>query len=96
MSPPRIRTHLIVTGAVLLIAGALAISRSASVNAHNASQNSVAQNAVNKVEQGEQIFRFDTTFRCSRSTMTKIPMMRCRARMAEGPANSADRLSAAR
>src|SRR5437588_5185776 len=60
MSPPRIRPHLIVTGTVLLIAGALAISRSASVNAHNASQNSVAQNAVNKVEQGEQIFRFDT------------------------------------
>ena len=59
MSPPRIRPHLIVTGTVLLIAGALAISRSASVNAHNASQNSVAQNAVNKVEQGEHIFRFD-------------------------------------
>ena len=32
------------------------------------------------------------SFRCSRSTMTKIPMMRCRAQMAAGPANSADRL----
>src|SRR5437660_10095714 len=60
MSPPRIRPHLIVTGTVLLIAGALAISRSAPVNAHNPRQNPAVENAVNKVQQGEQIFRFDT------------------------------------
>src|SRR5437763_15500773 len=60
MSPPRIRPHLIVTGTVLLIAGALAISRSAPVNAHNPCQNPAVENAVNKVQQGEQIIRFDT------------------------------------
>ena len=60
MSPPKIRTHLIVTGAVLLIAAMFAISRSAPVKAHSTNQNSVALNALNKVAQGEQIFRFDT------------------------------------
>jgi hypothetical protein len=60
MSPPKIRTHLIVTGAVLFIAAMFAISRSAPVKAHSTSQNSVAQNAINKVAQGEQTFRFDT------------------------------------
>jgi len=49
MSPPRIRTHLIVTGAVLFIAAMFAISRSAPVNAHSTNQNSVAHNALNKV-----------------------------------------------
>jgi hypothetical protein len=60
MSPPKIRTHLIVTGAVLFIAAMFAISRSAPVKAHSTSQNSVAQNAINKVAEGEQTFRFDT------------------------------------
>jgi hypothetical protein len=60
MSPPKIRTHLIVTGAVLFIAAMFAISRSAPVKAHSTNQNSVALNALNKVAQGEQIFRFDT------------------------------------
>jgi hypothetical protein len=60
MSPPRLRAHLIVTGAVLLIAAVFAISRSAPVNAHNPRQNPAVQNAINKVQQGEQFFRFDT------------------------------------
>jgi hypothetical protein len=60
MSPPRIRIHLIVTGAVLLVAAIFASSRSAPVNAHNPRQDPAVLNAVNKVQQGEQIFRFDT------------------------------------
>jgi hypothetical protein len=45
---------------LVLIVGALTISRSASVKAKGENHNPVVQNAVNKVEQGEQIFRFDT------------------------------------
>jgi hypothetical protein len=47
-------------GAVSLIVVALGITRSTKVSAHSTNQNSVVQNAISKVEQGEQIFRFDT------------------------------------
>jgi len=47
-------------GTVGLIFIAFGITRSAKVSAQSAKQNSVVQNAINKVEQGEQIFRFDT------------------------------------
>ena len=58
MSPPRLQTAWILTGAVVLIVVALGITRS--VSARSTNQNSVVQNAISKVEQGEQIFRFDT------------------------------------
>src|SRR5215467_7789436 len=60
MSRPRLRTALFVTGAVLMIVAIFSISRSAAGSAHSSRQNPVAQNAVNKVLQGEQTFRFDT------------------------------------
>jgi len=60
VSPPRFRTHSIVIGAIVLVAAIFAISRTARVNAHNPRQNPAVQNAVDKVQQGEQIFRFDT------------------------------------
>jgi len=60
MSRSRLRTAWILTGAVGLIVVAFGITRSAKVSAHSTNQDSVAQNAVSKVEQGEQIFRFDT------------------------------------
>src|SRR5215469_5434936 len=60
MSRPRLRTALFVTGAVLMIVTIFGISRSATGSAHSPRQNPVVQNAVNKVLQGEQTFRFDT------------------------------------
>src|SRR5215471_18583149 len=60
MSRPRVRTALFVTGTVLLIVAIFGVSRSATSSAHSPRQNPVAQNAVNKVLQGEQAFRFDT------------------------------------
>jgi len=60
MSPSRLRTAWILTGAVGLILVAFGITRSAKVSANSTNQNSVVQNAISKVEQGEQIFRFDT------------------------------------
>src|SRR5215813_7252334 len=60
MSRPRLRTALFVTGAVLMIVAIFSISRSTAGSAHSSRQNPVAQNAVNKVLQGEQTFRLDT------------------------------------
>src|SRR5215471_16812567 len=60
MSPSRLRKAWILTGGVVLIVVALGITRSAKVSARSPNQNSVVQNAISKVEQGEQIFRFDT------------------------------------
>ena len=61
MSQTRLRTALILVVGTLLVIGVIfALSRSVTVSANSAKQNTVAQNAVNKVEQGEQIFRFDT------------------------------------
>jgi len=58
MSPSRLRKAWILTGGVVLIVVGVGITRSAKVSAHNTNQNSVVQNAISKVEQGEQIFRF--------------------------------------
>ena len=62
MSPSRLRTAWILTGVIGLIVVALGVTRSATVSAHDNDndKNPVVQNAVSKVEQGEQIFRFDT------------------------------------
>ena len=60
MSPSRLRAALVVTGTVVMIAAIFGVSRSATVSAHTPRQNPVAQNAVNKVERGQQTFRFDT------------------------------------
>ena len=60
MSQPRFRVHVIVTVTVLLIAAMVAISRSAPVGAQSTSRNPVVENATQKVQQGQQIFRFDT------------------------------------
>jgi len=56
----RLRAALILTAAILAITLAFRVSRSTSVHAASTKQNPVAQNAVNKVTTGEQIFRFDT------------------------------------
>src|SRR5215469_759638 len=55
----RLQLRQILVPIVLLIAIGFAISRSTTVNATNP-HDSTVQNAVNKVQQGEQIFRFDT------------------------------------
>jgi len=60
MSQERLRTALILAGALLAIGVIFGVNRSTTVSADSTKQNPVAQNAVNKVEQGEQIFRFDT------------------------------------
>jgi hypothetical protein len=60
MSQPRFRLHVIVAAAVLLLACLIAVSRSARAGGDDTHQNSVVQNATQKVQQGEQIFRFDT------------------------------------
>jgi len=61
MTRPRLRL-LIVTGAVLATVSTIAVSRAARAASENdhPRQNAVVQNAIQKVQQGEQIFRFDT------------------------------------
>src|SRR5215469_10964482 len=60
MSEPRIRLKVIVSTTVLLIVSTIAVSRAARAGADNPDKNAVVQNAMQKVEQGEQVFRFDT------------------------------------
>jgi len=60
MSHSRIHLDLFALAGVLLLVFAGTLTRSNSVNAENTKRNSTAVNAVEKVEQGEQIFRFDT------------------------------------
>src|ERR1041384_5032879 len=60
MSHSRIHLDLFALAGVLLLVFAGTLTRSNSVNAENTKRNSAAVNAVEKVEQGEQIFRFDT------------------------------------
>src|SRR5215831_14072189 len=50
---------ILIAASVLIVIG-FAISRSVTVHANNQHHNSAILNAVNKVQQGEQIFRFDT------------------------------------
>ena len=57
---PKLRAALILIAAIFTIAFAFRFSRSTPVHAASTKQNPVTQNAVNKVTQGEQIFRFDT------------------------------------
>ena len=60
MSGSKIRTLVMVTVTLLFAATMVVISHSGSVAAHNARQNPVVDNAIQKVQQGEQTFRFDT------------------------------------
>jgi len=60
MSGSKIRTLVMVTLTLLFAATMVVISHSGSVAAHNARQNPVVDNAIQKVQQGEQTFRFDT------------------------------------
>jgi hypothetical protein len=57
----KLRPAAILIAASVLIAVGFAISRSVTVNANSEHHNSAIQNAVNRVHQGEQIFRFDTS-----------------------------------
>jgi hypothetical protein len=60
MSQPKLSIRVIVTVTILLIAGMVVISRSAPVGAESTKRNPVVENATQKVQQGEQVFRFDT------------------------------------
>lgn len=55
-----VRFYRIVTIAILLTASAAVLSRSSPVTADGTKRNPVADNAVMRVQQGEQVFRFDT------------------------------------
>src|SRR5579863_6388760 len=60
MSLTKFRIPAVVAGAILVVATFLAIVRSRSVHAQSASTNPVVDNAIRKVKQGQQTFRFDT------------------------------------
>jgi hypothetical protein len=65
MSRTRIHLGFVVGTSILLIAAVAGVSRWASLHAaasgpDNAIKNAAVQNAISKVEAGEQIFRFDT------------------------------------
>ena len=56
----RLRVQVIVAGIIVSLATFLAISRSKSAAQEKQSTDPVVQNATQKVEQGRQVFRFDT------------------------------------
>jgi hypothetical protein len=58
MSPPRFRSPVTVMIAVFLIAAVIAFTRSTPVQ--SSTRNPVIENATQKLQQGEQVFRFDT------------------------------------
>jgi len=60
MKDSKFKLQAAVTIGVLLISGAFALTRSSPIRAESAKHNAVVENAVLKVQQGEQIFRFDT------------------------------------
>ncbi len=60
MTRPKFRAEAIVAVAVLLIATVVVTSHSPSVRAASVDKNPAVENATQKVEQGQQIFRFDT------------------------------------
>src|SRR5215469_7397568 len=60
MSQTKVRSFLLVAIAVCLIAAIVAITRSSSVRAQSTRQNPVIDNATQKLQAGEQTFRFDT------------------------------------
>ena len=60
MSQLKVRSFLIVAIAVFLIAVIVAVTRSSPVGAQSTHQNPVIANAAQKLQAGEQTFRFDT------------------------------------
>src|SRR5215467_9013382 len=60
MSQLKVRSSLIVAIAVFLIAAIAAITRSSPVGAQSSQHNPVIDNATQKLQAGEQTFRFDT------------------------------------
>jgi hypothetical protein len=65
MSRAKFHLSLIIATTILLIAALAAVNRSTSVGAASSSKsttakNPVVQNAIERVEEGEQVFRFDT------------------------------------
>lgn len=60
MSRPKLRLQVLVTVAVLLLVSTVSITRSARAGEKNQRHNPAVQNAIQKVQQGQQIFRFDT------------------------------------
>src|SRR5437868_12338405 len=62
MSRAKLHLHLAIGAAVLLLVAAVALTRSSisHANTDKDKANSAVLNAVSKVEQGQQIFRFDT------------------------------------
>jgi len=60
MSQPKLRIHIIVPVTVLLLAAMIGASRPAPVGAESTKRNPVVENATQRVQQGEQVFRFDT------------------------------------
>ena len=60
MSQRKVRTSLIVAIAVFCIATIVAITRTSPVGAQSTHQNPVIANAAQKLQAGEQTFRFDT------------------------------------
>ena len=60
MSRPKLRLQVLVPVAVLLLVSTVSITRSARAGEKNQRHNPAVQNAIQKVQQGQQIFRFDT------------------------------------
>jgi hypothetical protein len=60
MSQRQARIDITIVLAILLIVAAAVIRHSAPVKAASSHSNVTVENAIQKVEQGQQIFRFDT------------------------------------
>jgi len=60
MSRPKLHLQVVVAAGVLLLASTISITRSARAGEKNQHHNPAVQNAIQKVQQGQQIFRFDT------------------------------------
>jgi len=60
MSRPKLHLQVVVAAGVLLLVSTISIARSARAGEKNQHHNPAVQNAIQKVQQGQQIFRFDT------------------------------------
>lgn len=60
MIPALSRMRVVVAGMVLLLVMIFGLRRSMPVSAQSTSQNPVVQNATQKLQKGQQVFRFDT------------------------------------
>jgi len=60
MSRPKLHLQVVVAAGVLLLVSTISITRSARAGEKNQHHNLAVQNAIQKVQQGQQIFRFDT------------------------------------